>query len=34
MGRPLSPLMGAFFLDDLDRRMDHSGLFYVRFMDL
>ncbi len=33
LGCPLSPLIGAFFLDDLDRRMARSGLFYVRFMD-
>jgi RNA-directed DNA polymerase len=29
----LSPLIAAFFLDQLDRRMNASGLFYVRFMD-
>ena len=33
LGCPLSPLIGAFFLDQLDRRMNASGLFYVRFMD-
>ncbi len=33
LGCPLSPLIGAFFLDDLDRRMARLGLFYVRFMD-
>ncbi len=33
LGCPLSPLIGAFFLDDLDRRMASLGLFYVRFMD-
>jgi RNA-directed DNA polymerase len=33
LGCPLSPLMGAFFLAELDRRMERSGLFYVRFMD-
>ncbi len=33
LGCPLSPLMGAFFLDELDRRMERTGLFYVRFMD-
>ncbi len=33
LGCPLSPLMGAFYLDDLDRRMAKTGLFYVRFMD-
>jgi RNA-directed DNA polymerase len=33
LGCPLSPLMGAFFLLELDTRMARSGLFYVRFMD-
>jgi RNA-directed DNA polymerase len=33
LGCPLSPLIGAFFLDDLDRRMARLDLFYVRFMD-
>ena len=33
LGCPLSPLMGALFLDVLDRRMEGLGLFYVRFMD-
>ena len=33
LGCPLSPLIGAFFLNDMDRRMTRSGLFYVRFMD-
>ncbi len=33
LGCPLSPLIGAFFLHDLDRRMESLGLFYVRFMD-
>jgi hypothetical protein len=33
LGCPLSPLIGAFFLDELDRRMTQTGLFYVRFMD-
>jgi RNA-directed DNA polymerase len=32
-GCPLSPLIGAFFLQALDRRMELLGLFYVRFMD-
>jgi RNA-directed DNA polymerase len=32
LGCPLSPLMGAFFLYELDRRMERTGLFYVRFM--
>ena len=30
---PLSPLIGAFFLKQLDDRMERLGLFYVRFMD-
>ena len=33
LGCPLSPLMGAFFLNALDQRMERFGLFYVRFMD-
>ena len=33
LGCPLSPLIGAFFLHDLDQRMERSGMFYVRFMD-
>lgn len=33
LGCPLSPLMGALFLDVLDKRMEGMGLFYVRFMD-
>ena len=33
LGCPLSPLMGALFLDLLDRRMETLGLCYVRFMD-
>ncbi len=33
LGCPLSPLMGAVFLDVLDRRMEATGLCYVRFMD-
>ena len=33
LGCPLSPLMGALFLDVLDRRMEAGGLFYTRFMD-
>ncbi len=33
LGCPLSPLMAAFFLYELDERMERSGLFYVRFMD-
>ena len=33
LGCPLSPVMGALYLDVLDRRMADTGLFYVRFMD-
>jgi hypothetical protein len=33
LGCPLSPLLGAFFLLDLDRAFERTGLFYVRFMD-
>jgi len=33
LGCPLSPLIGAFFLLELDTTMAASGLFYVRFMD-
>ncbi len=33
LGCPLSPLIGAFFLKQLDQRMARSGLLYVRFMD-
>jgi RNA-directed DNA polymerase len=33
LGCPLSPLIGAFFLEELDRRMTATGLFYTRFMD-
>jgi len=29
---PLSPLIGTFILDDPDRRVARSGLFYLRFM--
>jgi len=32
-GCPLSPLIGAFFLKQLDDQMERLGLFYVRFMD-
>ncbi len=32
-GCPLSWLVGALFLIDLDRRLARSGLFYARFMD-
>ena len=32
-GCPLSPLIGAFFLNALDAAAATLGLFYVRFMD-
>jgi len=32
-GCPLSPLIGAFFLTELDTRCQQDGLFYVRYMD-
>jgi RNA-directed DNA polymerase len=32
-GCPLSPLLGGFFLHELDAAMDAPGLYYVRFMD-
>ena len=33
LGCPLSPIIGAFFLAELDQRLERTGLFYVRFMD-
>lgn len=33
LGCPLSPLMGALYLKQLDDRMERTGLFYARFMD-
>ena len=33
MGSPLSPLMGAFYLSELDSKLEEAGLFYVRYMD-
>jgi hypothetical protein len=33
LGCPLSPLIGAFFLNRLDSALEKLGLFYVRFMD-
>lgn len=33
LGCPLSPLMAAFYLYELDEQFEGSGLFYVRFMD-
>ncbi len=33
LGCPLSPLMGAFFLAELDRALERTGLFFIRYMD-
>ncbi len=33
LGSPLSPIIGAFFLTELDEKLEKLGLFYVRFMD-
>ena len=33
LGRPLSPVMAAIYLEPLDRRMEETGLVYARFMD-
>ncbi|MHC4225343.1 MAG: reverse transcriptase domain-containing protein [Planctomycetota bacterium] len=33
LGCPLSPLLGAFFLKELDERLEATGLFFVRYMD-
>lgn len=33
LGCPLSPIIGAFFLVDLDNRLEKLGLFFVRFVD-
>ncbi len=33
LGCPLSPVMAAIYLEPLDRRMEATGLSYVRFMD-
>ncbi len=33
LGSLLSPIIGAFFLAELDQRLERTGLFYVRFMD-
>jgi len=33
LGSPLSPLIGAFFLTELDAALAALGLFYVRYMD-
>ena len=33
LGSPLSPILGAFLLSELDERLENTGLLYVRFMD-
>ena len=33
LGCPVSPLMGALYLKQLDDRMEKTGLFYARYMD-
>lgn len=33
LGAALSPVIGAFFLTELDRALERQGLFYLRFMD-
>jgi len=33
LGCPLSPLMAAFFLHELDMQFEKADVFYVRFMD-
>jgi hypothetical protein len=33
LGCPLSPLMGALYLKQLDDSMEKTGLFYARFMN-
>ncbi len=33
LGSPLSPVIGAFFLTELDTQLEKLGLFYIRFMD-
>ena len=33
LGSPLSPLLGAFFLHELDTAFEKCGLFYIRYMD-
>ncbi len=33
LGCPVSPIIGAFFLAELDQRLERDRLFYVRFMD-
>lgn len=33
LGSPLSPILGAFFLTEVDEALEHLGLFSVRYMD-
>jgi hypothetical protein len=33
LGCPPSPVLGSFFLHELDVHFEESGLFYIRFMD-
>ena len=33
LGCPLSPVLGAFFLGDLDAALERGGFFFLRFMD-
>jgi len=33
LGSPLSPILGAFFLTEVDDALEHLGLLYVRYMD-
>jgi len=32
-GSSLSPLIGAFFLTELDAALTHQGVWFVRYMD-
>lgn len=33
MGSPLSPLLGGFYLRELDDKIEQTGVFYIRYMD-
>jgi len=33
MGSPLSPLLGGFYLRELDDKIEKTGVFYIRYMD-
>ena len=33
MGSPLSPLLGALYLHELDNKLEMPGVFYIRYMD-